>query len=164
MILYSFQFPFRFSRVHLFLAIQVFGDNLRRVLSFYGGCQSAVPRGLPLAALVLRAGLGRGLLGAWTTARDELWTSLALSAMSATAAVVLAMGLLFFVSTRGKAAKMISWIAYTSCVPFLISGPTLDIGLVSLWNRNGFSGAVYDSFFVIVLACVVRYLVFAHGG
>ncbi|MEW6352666.1 MAG: ABC transporter permease subunit [Thermodesulfobacteriota bacterium] len=51
-----------------------------------------------------------------------------------------------------------------SFLPFLVSGPVLGIGLIRMWNHSGALGMVYDSFAIMILACVGRYLVFAHHG
>ena len=113
---------------------------------------------LPVAHLVWRALPLHNLLTVWRTAADELATSLLLSAATATlgATLALAAGL----SSRGRPGALFG----ASALAFLLTGPVLGVCLIHLWNHAPVLSLVYDSVFILVLACLARYLVFAHFG
>lgn len=118
----------------------------------------AVSSVLPLTVLVVRALPLGSFAIAWETAQGEMATSLVLAAASAT--VLCLMG--FALAYRGRHGRM--GLYGLSFLPFLVSGPVLGMGLIRLWNHAGPLGLVYDSFVIMILACVGRYIVFAHHG
>ncbi len=119
---------------------------------------AGITAGLPLGALTVRALPPRGLLDAWLAAREEIFTTVLVASTSASLAVAFAFALTYH--ARLRRSQLHHW----SAIPFLVSGPILGLGLIRLWNHHGPPGWVYDSFLIMVLACVARYLVFVHFG
>ena len=115
---------------------------------------------LPVAVLVYRTLPLRSFVEVWQTAKEEIATSFVVAAVSATVLVALALPLAYF--SRGRA--WLSRFCALSLIPFMISGPMIGMGLIGLWNRPGPMGLVYDSLLIIVLACVARFIFFAHQG
>ena len=126
-------------------------------LAYVGGL-AGVSVVLPLAVLVARSLPLSSFAQAWATARSEILTSLALAGLSATAGVTLAFAMTCVEKRR------LSRVFLLSALPFLVSGPVLGVGMIRLWNHHGVPGRVYDSFAIMVLACVAHGLVFAHYG
>ncbi len=113
---------------------------------------------LPLAVLVVRAQPPGSFVTALETAKSEILTSLTLAAFSATVLCVLGFAIAYLARLGSTGLYRLSFL------PFLVSGPVLGIGLIRVWNHSGALGVVYDSFAIVILACVGRYLVFAHHG
>jgi len=59
-----------------------------------------------------------------------------------------------------RTARLFHW----SVVPFLITGPLLGTGLITLWNHPGPALYVFETILVLVLACAAKYLYFAYQG
>jgi iron(III) transport system permease protein len=119
-----------------------------------------VSTALPVAVLMGRALPLRSFAEVWQTAKEEIATSLAVSAVSATLLLALALPMAYFSRSRARLGRFYA----SSLVPFMISGPMVGLGLIALWNRPGPMGLVYDSLFIVVLACIARFLFFAHQG
>ncbi len=113
---------------------------------------------LPVSMLLVKAWPMGNLGDAWATAWEELGTSLLLAAGAATGGT--ALGLALALGTRGR----LGGLAWLSALPYLVSGPVLGIGLIYGFNAPGWRGAIYDSFGIMVIACVLRYVIFAHAG
>ena len=124
----------------------------------YAAALGAATLLLPLYALIRQAWPPGALWQAWRTAQDEILTSLFLATTAATAGTGLALCL------TAPAARRKELLPLVSAAAFLVSGPVFGVGLIRLWNHHGFPGWVYDSVFILLLACLGRYLVFAHYG
>ncbi len=115
---------------------------------------------IPVAVLAARSLPLSTFIEVWSTAKEEIAVTLFIAAGSAT--ILLAMAILISLGARG--AGRFRHLYSLSLLPFLISGPMVGLGLIALWNRPGPLGYVYDSLLVVALACVARYLFFAHQG
>jgi len=141
----------------------------------------AISTALPLGALIRRAMPARSFFEALRTAKEEITTTVILASAAATLVTALAFSMAYLErlrlldsATRTGAGGLrgaqrgsggaLHRIFALSAVPFLISGPVLGIGLILTWNRPGLPALVYDTLLVVVLACVGRYLFFAHRG
>lgn len=115
---------------------------------------------LPLAVLFHRALPLQSFAQAWQTAQSEIAASLTLAASGATCLCLLGFAMAYLVRCR-----MRGWSAASLAVlPFLVSGPVLGVALIAIWNHPGAPALVYDGMAVVVLACVGRFLFFAHHG
>jgi iron(III) transport system permease protein len=112
----------------------------------------------PLMVLLDRAGSWETYRQVWATAREEILTSLVLATVSAAVLAIAAWRLAYLAhyvpGTR--------WTARATVLAFVVSGPLFGIGLIIFWNRHDWRGWVYDSVFILVVACVARYLFFAY--
>ena len=113
----------------------------------------AVSTLLPMAVLLVRSMPAGSFVEVWQTARSEIALSFLVAAGSATALTFLAAAMALFPLRRFYALGL---------APFLISGPLLGLGLIAVWNRPGPMGFVYDSTGILILACVARFIFFAH--
>jgi len=117
---------------------------------------------LPLAALV-HGSLPVSSYGlAWRTAQTEIGQSLAVAVLAATGLTLLGFALSYCGRRCGHISSTV--MSVLTFVPFAISGPVLGIGMILLWNRPGFAGAVYGSVAIVVLAVVGRFIFFAEAG
>jgi iron(III) transport system permease protein len=114
----------------------------------------------PFAMLLRRSLPLNSYIEAWTTAREEILTSVLAGAGSATLLVALA----FAMALVSRLRRPTSAAYALSSLPFLVSGPLLGVGLILVWNRPGPPALVYDSLLILVLACAARFLFFAHQG
>lgn len=112
----------------------------------------------PIVNLTLKAAPVSNIAEAWSTAWEELGTSVVLAGCSAT--VGLSVGLLLAFGSL----RRLGFLCWASALPYLVSGPVLGIALIYIFNAPGWRGAVYDSFGIMVIACVLRYTIFAHAG
>lgn len=111
----------------------------------------------PLAVLASRAGSWKAYVNVLSTAHDELWSSLVLSAACASLLAVCGWGVAVFVHTSAT----MRWTSRALLAPFVLSGPLFGIGLILMYNHAGIRALVFDSMWIVVLACVARYLFFA---
>lgn len=118
----------------------------------------ALTTGLPLGALLLRSLPPSTFLGAASTAAEELGTSLLLSGVGATLALLVASAIAAGPPGWRRRALGVSALAY------LVSGPVFGVGLIQLWNHPGLPGFVYDHFSILILAVAGRYLMFGILG
>lgn len=128
------------------------GRLARLLASGYCVALIAFSAGIPAAVLLARARPLWSLFEAWSTAREEIVTSVCMAAVGATLCVLL--GLCMALVARAWRGGLVFW-ACVAC--FLISGPVLGVGLIRAWNHAGWRGAVYDSAFIMPLACAARY-------
>lgn len=112
---------------------------------------------LPVVSLLYRALPLTSFVEAWNTAKEEMGTSFAIAALSAS----LAMFLAFSVSWLQRSRTWVRWTSPLMLLPFLVSGPVLGIGLIALWNRSGPAAVVYDGLAILVIACCAKFLWFA---
>jgi iron(III) transport system permease protein len=132
----------------------------RGLLALWCWLTVAVAAGVPVAVLVARS-LPLSTFGeVWLAAKGEIGVTLLIAAGSATLLVVMAIPLALSTRHTSRLGNVYS----LSLVPFLMSGPMLGLGLIALWNRSDLFGYVYGSLLIVVLACVARYLFFAHQG
>ena len=115
---------------------------------------------VPVAVLAARSLPLSTFSEVWLTAKEEIGVTLFIATGSAT--ILLVMAILISLGARG--ADRFRHVYSLSLIPFLISGPMVGLGLIALWNRPGPLGYVYDSLLIVALACVARYLFFAHQG
>jgi iron(III) transport system permease protein len=120
-------------------------------------CASLLCIGLVIPCAVLAARLGslNALWVAWSTAGQELATSLLLAAATATVCVLAATVMLLLPRREQHAALVVALL------PFLASGPLVGVGMIEVWNRPGVAGIFYDSPAMTVLACATRLAIFA---
>ena len=117
----------------------------------------AVSVAAPVAVLADRAGGWRSYAEVLATTKEELWSSLVLSGVSATLLVAGGWIVAYFARLSG----VMRWTGRALLAPFVLSGPLFGIGLILLYNHAGVRGMVYDSIAIVVLACVARFLFFA---
>ena len=113
---------------------------------------------LPLGALAVRSLPLTSYGEVWSTAKEELGTSLALSAAAATLVVAVAFGMACLSRAGRPSARLYGLVL----AGFVVSGPLLGIGLIVLWNRAGVGPLVYDTPLILVLACAGRFLFFGY--
>ena len=108
---------------------------------------------LPFAVIVVRSLPMKSYGEAFVTGGEEFALSIVIGVV--TAIVVCGVAVLAQHVLSRRVATICTAIAL---VTFLVSGPVNGIGLISLWNRPGIAGLVYDSPVIIVLACAARTL------
>lgn len=117
---------------------------------------------LPVSALIQESGSWHAYAQALKTCWPQLLQSALIAAIAATSIVFFGfwMG---YVAARGQAwpAAFLDW---GTVAAFAIPGTVLGIGLIKLWNRAGWPGAVYGSIAIVVLAWITRFIVFAQQG
>lgn len=118
---------------------------------------------LPLAVLVWRSLPLRSYAEVFATAKDEIATSLVISAVSATVITILAFSLAYL-RRRRRGFGFPQAASFLGLLPFLVSGPVIGVALIATWNRPGLPALVYDSVLVLVFACAARFLFFAERG
>lgn len=96
----------------------------------------------------------------WLTAREEIATTLVLSATAAFVCTALAA----VMALCARESPIVSRVFMLSAAAFLASGPLVGAGLIAFWNHDGFRGHVYDSAWILVLAYCARFLFFAYLG
>lgn len=116
--------------------------------------------GAPVTLLAVRTGTLAQLEAAWSDARQEILTSLLLSVCAATLLTALGFAMAWLAHDSARTARLFHW----SVVPFLITGPLLGTGLITLWNHPGPALYVFETILVLVLACAAKYLYFAYQG
>lgn len=146
-----------------------------------------VSSGVPMAVLVWRSLPLGSYPEVIATAKDEILASLITAGCTATVVTVLAFSAacmtqkLGTVPSESQSAWTVPnvrilrmtetghgrtsrwWIVWNlSLFPFILSGPIIGIALIQTWNRPGFPGLIYDSAFIVVLACAARYIFFAY--
>lgn len=113
--------------------------------------------GIPLFALLRRIGSLDGFLMSVRVVSPELLVSGILGTCGATLIVLAAVGLAW----TAVRTKRLRWPVCVMIVLFLaMPAPVIGIGLISLLNRPGWTGWLYDSPLVIVIGYVVRFLPF----
>jgi len=119
------------------------------------GLLLAIALGGPLALLFGHVrpleGLGRSIAGM----QRELWVSAALSALGATLTLLPAPGLAWSLVRGGR---WCGWSAAGLVLLLATPAPVVGISLITLLNRPGVCGWIYDSPLVIVLGYFVRFL------
>jgi ABC-type Fe3+ transport system permease subunit len=111
---------------------------------------------VPLLVLILEAGSWRQLLDALVSARNQIATSIVLSIIGATLATGLGLLLGYW-----RARTTSAWrgpFDVAMIVLFAVPSTVVGIGLIGLWNRPGWSGAVYASPCMIVIGYLARYV------
>ena len=109
----------------------------------------------PLVVLAVKVkGLGPFLQTA-RLAREAILASLAVACVSATIASVLALAVGITMLEASPAARTFG--AALVLVPLAIPGSITGIGLIRLWNHPGLPGMVYQSWAILVCACVARF-------
>lgn len=111
----------------------------------------------PLAVLIDRAGGWSNYVEVFTTAREELGSSLILAAIGAT--VLVAGG--WLAALFARASMLLRWTSRMTLIPFVLSGPLFGIGLILMYNHADARALVFDSAAIVVLACVARYFFFS---
>lgn len=119
-----------------------------------------VTAGLPLAALLYRAWPLSSMVDAWVTAREEVAAGALLGAGTASCVVALGGAMAWTAHVRPR------WRAgfASTLLPYLVTGPTLAIALILLWNHSDWRGIVYDSPMILILASTARYLFIGYFG
>jgi iron(III) transport system permease protein len=108
----------------------------------------------PLLILARESAGAESPVDVLTGSTGAIVNSLALAAAGATAVVALAMwlGYLWARTTHGRLADSLL------VVLFAVPSTVVGVGLISVWNRPGFAGAVYDSHGMFLLAYLARFV------
>jgi iron(III) transport system permease protein len=109
---------------------------------------------VPLLALTREAADADSLTAVLSGSSPAIANSLMLAAIGATVVVAVAIWLAYFRvrSGRGRFADILF------VVVFAIPSTVVGVGLISLWNRPGVLGAVYDSNGMFMLAYLARFI------
>ena len=91
---------------------------------------------------------------AWSTAREELWTSASAGAVSALCIVFVGFTAACAIRTRPVCIGLL----LAMLLPFVASAPALGIGMIQFWNHDGLRGWIYDGPGIIVIAWTARFL------
>lgn len=127
----------------------------RRVGGVACGVLVGVGLGGPVALLGVRCMPLNGLGAAIAGVQRELWTSAVLAISGATVVVLPAMGLAWSVARGG----WLRWpLSATIVVLLAIPAPVVGISLISILNRPGLLGGIYDSPVAVVIGHFVRFL------
>ena len=111
----------------------------------------ALSAGLPLIQLISTHRTWSELPGAVAAGKMAIWNSFWLATVSATVCILV---------------SLIVWrwpVGLALWLPFLVPGVLLGIGLITLFNRPFLAG-FYQSFGIVILAFVIRYLAFGFNG
>ena len=109
----------------------------------------------PLLALGKRAANAESTVDVIAGSTGAIANSLALAAVGATAVIALAIWLGYL---RARASRYGGFADILLVVLFAIPSTVVGVGLISLWNRPGVLGAVYDSNGMFVLAYLARFV------
>jgi iron(III) transport system permease protein len=138
-----------FEAAYLGAAIAV---PLLGMLLWSAGAKSA--RGMSLHTAI------QSFRNALLQAGDDLTFTVAAAGAAALVAMLLALPIGHAIARLGRAGR---WIESASVLPIAVPGILLGIGLVRLWNTGVWPfqsamGAVYDSFWMLPLSYVARFL------
>jgi len=125
-------------------------------------CTAAVTLVAPVTVLAFESLRSASLLSVVAGSRDAALNSLLLAGVGATAVTIVAVGL-GYARARAKARAgllmdVIMVLLFT--VPSTITG----IGLIGLWNRSGWMGALYGTNAMLVLGYLARFVPVAALG
>lgn len=125
-------------------------------------CVMTIALILPLA-LLLREALG---VRSWATTVGGSGPAIANSLMFAALGATLTTGVGFVLGyARARARRSVSFLADLTFVAlFSVPSTIIGVGLISLWNRPGVSGAVYGTDAMLLLAYMARFLPVAALG
>lgn len=110
----------------------------------------------PLFVLILEAGSWGQWLDSLAAAKDQIVTSILLSVVSATMATGLGLLLGYW-----RARALSGWrdaFDVALIALFAVPSTVVGIGLIGLWNRPGWLGAMYTSPAMIVIGYLARYV------
>lgn len=111
---------------------------------------------LPLAALALEAGSVRRVTSAIGDSGQAITGSLVQATLGATLAVTIAVVIGYY-----KARARGGWrgVADLSLITlFAVPGTVVGVGLIGMWNRPGWMGAVYAGPLIVVIAYLARFV------
>ena len=109
----------------------------------------------PLVMLGNEAAAADSLAAVVAGSMGSILNSVALAAVGATLVVAIALWLGYLrarTSGRGRAIDVLL------VVLFAVPGTVIGVGLISLWNRSGLPGVVYDSNGMFLLAYLARFI------
>lgn len=110
----------------------------------------------PLLVLLIEADSWRQLLDSFVAARHQIVTTIFLSLVGATLATGL--GLLLGYWRARTVSRWRNPFDVAMLALFAVPSTVVGIGLIGLWNRPGWPGAVYTSPMMIVIGYLARYL------
>lgn len=110
----------------------------------------------PLLVLIVEAGSWRALVDSLVSARNQIGTSLALSIIGASLATGLGLLLGYWRARTASGGRGLFDVAMIAL--FAVPSTIVGIGLIGLWNRTGWPGAVYTSPAMIIIGYLARYV------
>jgi len=131
----------------------------RAIASGFAVFVIAVSVVLPLIALANEAGNVQRVFSNLNGSRDAIINSLSLAAIAATLIVFLATFLGYW-----RARAKTHWrgvFDLVLLVIFAVPSTVLGVGLIGLWNRQGFFAEIYTSHVIIVIAYIARFVTVA---
>ena len=139
----------------------------RRWFWFCGGCTillCVLAVGLPVFQLASVKRTWTELPGALAAGQSAVWNSFFLAAVAATGIIAVSLiastrraDRLHFGFPSGFGIRISGFLLWLAWLPFLLPGVLLGIGLIWLFNRP-WSGLLYQSAAIVILAFVIRYL------
>lgn len=129
-------------------------DDWRRVAGLAAVAVLAVALVLPLAILVSEAMAARSLSAVLAGSGGAIANSILLATAGATAVIGIAVWLGY---TRTRvAARIGQGVDILFIVAFAVPGTIVGVGLIGVWNRPGFFGALYGTDAMILLGYLAR--------
>jgi len=114
----------------------------------------AVSVGVPLSGLIVESASAAAFRTAWRTAHGQLFTSVGLAALAATAGVCLCFPLAYLLA-RGTGGRR-SVIDCLTLLPFAVPASVLGIGLIKLWSSLSATG-VYGTAAIVIIGYIARF-------
>lgn len=114
---------------------------------------------LPLIILLNMAGPWENYIAAISNARHDILISFWTAVGAATFAFIISVILAYI--AWNTYPKMGNWIDLIAIISFTFPAVGIAIGIIELWNREGVTGYVYASSFILVIAYFCRYISFA---
>lgn len=111
---------------------------------------------LPLSALALEARGAGPIVAAVQASGSAITNSIVLSLCGAVLSV--ALGLLLGYSRARARTRFGKWSDLVFIVLFAAPSTVIGVGLIGLWNRQGFLGEIYRSPLIIVIAYLARFV------